>query len=165
MSVSKPAIARRKPDTRTSATDEFVERLAVAMEADGLPRIAGRIFGLLLLSEEPLSLDTIAERIGASKASASVNTRLLEHRGLIEQIGLPGDRRDYYQSVSNLFVRTMEQRLAKWERFHAIMNDGIEKLDVSSPIRSRMKNFESEYASVHEVLKAALLRCQARRQR
>lgn len=135
------------------------------MEADGLPRIAGRTFGLLLLSEEPLSLDTIAERIGASKASASVNTRLLEHRGLIEQIGIPGDRRDYYQSVSNLFVRTMEQRLAKWERFHAIMNDGIDKLDVSPPIRARMKNFESEYASVHEVLTAALQKCQARRHR
>ncbi|HUQ46907.1 MAG TPA: MarR family transcriptional regulator [Gemmatimonadaceae bacterium] len=165
MPVLKPAIARRKPDAKTSPADEFVERLAVSMEAEGLPRIAGRIFGLLLLSEEPLSLDAIAERLGASKASASVNTRLLEHRGLIEQIGLPGDRRDYYQSVSNLFVRTMEQRLAKWERFHSIMNDGIAQLEVSPVIRSRMKNFENEFASVHEVLKAALLKCQARRHR
>jgi DNA-binding transcriptional regulator GbsR (MarR family) len=163
MPVSRPSIAGRKPDTRTSPADDFVERLAVAMEADGLPRIAGRTFGLLLLSEEPLSLDTIADRIGASKASASVNTRLLEHRGLIEQVGMPGDRRDYYQSVSNLFVRTMEQRLAKWEKFHAILHDGVETLEVSPGIRSRMKNFESEYASVHEVLKAALQRCQAKR--
>lgn len=161
----KPSIVRRKPDTRTSPADEYVERLAVAMEADGLPRIAGRIFGLLLLSEEPLSLDAIAERIGASKASASVNTRLLEHHGVIEQVGRPGDRRDYYQSVSNLFVRTMERRLAKWERFHAIMNEGVETLDLSPVIRSRMKNFESEYASVHDVLKIALQRCQARRHR
>jgi DNA-binding transcriptional regulator GbsR (MarR family) len=165
MPVLRPSIVRHKTDTRTTPSDEFVERLAVAMEADGLPRIAGRIFGLLLLSEEPLSLDTIAERIGASKASASVNTRLLEHRGLIEQIGLPGDRRDYYQSVSNLFVRTMEQRLAKWERFHAIMTDGVEMLDLSPGIRSRMKNFKSEYESVHEVLTAALQRCLARSHR
>lgn len=163
MPVLRPAIARRKPDSKTSLPDEFVERLAVAMEADGLPRIAGRIFGLLLLSEEALSLDTIAESIGASKASASVNTRLLEHRGLIEQISLQGDRRDYYRSVSNLFVRTMEQRLAKWQRFHEIVNDGIENLDVSPVIRARMKNFESEYEGVREVLTAALQRCQARR--
>src|SRR5665647_1850318 len=145
MPVPRPAIARRKPDSKTALFDEFVERLAVAMEADGLPRIAGRIFALLLLNEEALSLDGIAESIGASKASASVNTRLLEQRGLIERLSLQGDRRDYYRSVSNLFVRTMEQRLAKWQRFHAIVDDGLENLDVSPTIRARLKNFETEY--------------------
>jgi DNA-binding transcriptional regulator GbsR (MarR family) len=165
MPVLRPAIARRKPENKASAPDEFVERLAVAMEADGLPRIAGRIFGLLLLSEQALSLDTISESIGASKASASVNTRLLEQRGLIERVSHQGDRRDYYRSVSNLFVRTMEQRLAKWQRFHEIVNDGIENLDVSPVIRARMKSFESEYEGVREVLTAALQRCLAKRAR
>jgi DNA-binding transcriptional regulator GbsR (MarR family) len=165
MPVLKPSNARRKSEAKASPPDEFVERLAVAMEADGLPRIAGRIFGLLLLSEDALSLDTIAESIGASKASASVNTRLLEQRGLIERMSLQGDRRDYYRSVSNLFVRTMEQRLAKWQRFHEIVNDGIENLDVSPVIRARMKSFENEYESVREVLTAALQRCLAKRPR
>lgn len=165
MSVLRPTIARRRPDSKTSQLDEFVERLAVAMEADGLPRIAGRVFALLLLSEDALSLDHISESIGASKASASVNTRLLEQRGLIERVSLQGDRRDYYRAVSNLFVRTMEQRLAKWQRFHAIVNDGIEQLDVSPAIRSRLKNFENEYESVREVLTAALQRCQMRRRK
>jgi len=165
MAVSRPAIARRKPDPKATAADEFVERMAVAMEADGLSRIAGRIFALLLLSEAAISLDVIAESTGASKASASVNTRVLEQRGLIERVSLQGDRRDYYRSVSNLFVRTMEQRLAKWQRFHEIMNDGIERLDVSPTIRGRLKNFETEYESVREVLTAALQRCQMRRPR
>lgn len=161
----KPTIARRSSETKASPPDEFVERIAVAMEADGLPRIAGRVFGLLLLNEEALSLDSIGESIGASKASASVNTRLLEQRGLIERVSLQGDRRDYYRAVSNLFVRTMEQRLAKWQRFHAIVNDGIESLDLSPVVRARMKNFESEYESVREVLTAALQRCLAKGQR
>ena len=165
MAVLKPSIARRKPEPKAAAADEFVERLAVAMEADGLPRIAGRIFALLLLSEDAISLDVIVKSTGASKASASVNTRLLEQRGLIERVSLQGDRRDYYRSVSNLFVRTMEQRLSKWQRFHEIMNDGIERLDLSPTIRGRLKNFETEYESVREVLTAALQRCQMRRPR
>jgi DNA-binding transcriptional regulator GbsR (MarR family) len=165
MAVLRPAISRRKPDAKSAHFDEFVERLALAMEADGLPRIAGRVFALLLLSEDVLSLDHIAESIGASKASASVNTRLLEQRGLIERVSLQGDRRDYYRTVTHLFVRTMEQRLAKWQRFHAIVNDGIENLDVSPAVRGRLKNFENEYESVREVLTAALQRCQARRRR
>lgn len=165
MSAPKHFNASRKPDPKATAADEFVERLAVAMEADGLPRIAGRIFALLLLSEEAISLDVIAESTGASKASASVNTRLLEQRGLIERVSLQGDRRDYYRTVANLFARTMEQRLAKWQRFHAIVNDGIERLDVSPTIMGRLKNFEREYESVREVLTAALQRCQMRRPR
>ncbi len=166
MAVIRPAIARRKPDAKsTAALDEFVERLAVAMEGDGLPRIAGRIFALLLLSEEALSLDGIALSTAASKASASVNTRLLEQRGLIERVSLQGDRRDYYRSVSDLLVRTMEQRLAKWQRFHEIVDDGIERLEVSPVIRARLRNFENEYEGGREVLTAALQRCQARRRR
>ena len=39
-----------------SQTGNFVERMGVALESDGLPRIAGRIFGLLLVSEDARSL-------------------------------------------------------------------------------------------------------------
>jgi Predicted transcriptional regulators len=166
MPALKPSAIRRKPDSRTSvALDEFVERLALSLESDGLPRIAGRIFALLLLCEQAMSLDAITLSIGASKASASVNTRLLEQRGLIERVSLQGDRRDYYRSVPDLFVRTMEQRLARWQRFHEIVDDGIEGLEVSPTIRARLRNFKTEYESVNEVLKAALERCQHRKHR
>jgi hypothetical protein len=59
----------------------------------------------------------------------------------------------------------MEQRLAKWQRFHQIVNDGIENLELSPVIRARMKSFESEYEGVREVLTAALQRCLAKRPR
>ena len=81
-------------DTRTA---HFVERMGLALEADGLPRIAGRIFGLLLVSEEPRSLDELAAELRVSKASVSTNARLLEHRGVLEQVSRPADRRDYYR--------------------------------------------------------------------
>jgi DNA-binding transcriptional regulator GbsR (MarR family) len=166
MPALKPSTARRKPDSRPSAgLDEFVERLALSLESDGLPRIAGRIFALLLLCEQAMSLDAITASIGASKGSASVNTRLLEQRGLIERVSHQGDRRDYYRSVPDLFVRTMEQRLARWQRFHEIVDDGIEDLEVSPAIRARLRNFKMEYESVKEVLTAALQRCQHRKHR
>jgi DNA-binding transcriptional regulator GbsR (MarR family) len=166
MPALRPSIVRRKPDSRTSAAlDEFVEKLALSLESDGLPRIAGRIFALLLLCEQAMSLDAIALSIGASKASASVNTRLLEQRGLIERVSHQGDRRDYYRSVPDLFVRTMEQRLARWQRFHEIVEDGIEDLEVSPAIRARLRNFKTEYESVREVMTAALQRCQLRKHR
>src|SRR6478672_5479081 len=112
--TNRPAPRIRRSATARNARKDFVERLAVAHEADTLPRIAGRIFGLLLICEREMSLDELAKELGASKGSASVNTRLLEQRGFVERISRPADRRDYYRIMPDLFERTMEQRLAKW---------------------------------------------------
>src|SRR5690349_958050 len=102
MSTAKPVAAPRKRP-KPGPSDEFVERLAMALETDGFPTIAGRIFGLLLITDGDLSLDRITDAVGASKASVSVNTRMLEDKGLIERACIPGDRRDYYRSAPDLF--------------------------------------------------------------
>lgn len=97
---------------------EFVERMGRLLEVDGLSRIAGRLFGALLLASSEESLDDLAAHLNVSKASVSVNARLLEQRGLIELASRPGDRRDFYRMTPDLFRRSMEHRLAKWRSFH-----------------------------------------------
>ena len=98
-----PDTAGRTMDPRTS---RFTDRLAMLFENDGQPPIAGRIFGLLLLSDDALSLDELAEALGVSKASASTNARLLAQLGVVEQVRRPGSRRDYYRMVPDLFERS-----------------------------------------------------------
>jgi DNA-binding transcriptional regulator GbsR (MarR family) len=167
MTTNRPTIAHRRRSTvdiRNSRKD-FVERLAVAHEGDGLPRIAGRIFGLLLLCEREMSLDEITEELGASKGSASVNTRLLEQRGFIERISKPGDRRDYYRIMPDLFERTMEQRLTRWHHFHEIVSYGLAELDLSPTVRNRMMDFETAYENVRDVIETTLGKWHARRKR
>lgn len=159
-------VQHRPPPARARCTrKDFVERFAVAKEADGLPRIAGRIFGLLLTAEHDLSLDEIARELGASKGSASVNTRLLEQRGFIERVSKPGDRRDYYRIMPDLFERTMEQRLTRWHRFHEIVSYGLVELDLSPTVRNRLMDFETAYENVRDVIEAALGKWHARRKR
>lgn len=158
--------SRRQGSARAKATrKDFVERFAVAQEGDGLPRIAGRIFGLLLTGERELSLDEIATELGASKGSASVNTRLLEQRGYIERISHPGDRRDYYRIMPDLFERTMEQRLARWHRLNEVVNYGLTAADLSPAVRGRLKDFEAAQQNVREILEAALAKWHTRRRR
>src|SRR5437870_2290503 len=50
----------------------FVDRMGEIAERDGLSRIAGRLFGALLISPAPRSLDDLAEQLGVSKASAAM---------------------------------------------------------------------------------------------
>jgi DNA-binding transcriptional regulator GbsR (MarR family) len=164
---SRPsAAARRQTNTRGKATrKDFVERFAVAQEGDGLPRIAGRIFGLLLTGERELSLDEITKELGASKGSASVNTRLLEERGIIERVSHSGDRRDYYRIMPDLFERMMEMRLAKWHRSHDAVLYGLTASDVSPAARGRLKEFEAAQNNVREVIETALSKLRTRRRR
>jgi DNA-binding transcriptional regulator GbsR (MarR family) len=57
---------------------------------------------LLYLSAQPLSLDDIVQMLGVSKASASTATRQLSAWGLIRQVWVPGERRDYFEVVEDL---------------------------------------------------------------
>lgn len=80
---------------------EFIEQFGLMSKEDGLPRIAGRIYGLLLLQEKPLCLDEMADLLQVSKASVSTNARRLERMGVVERTGKPGDRRDYYRASAD----------------------------------------------------------------
>ncbi len=147
-------------------TGNFVERMALALESDGLPRIAGRIFGLLLVSEDARSLDDLAVELRVSKGSVSTNTRLLEQRGILERICRPADRRDYYRVPPDLFTHTMTQRLARWQRFH----EAIGAARTSLPIRSRkvlqrLEEYEAASAYLSRIIGDALDHWRATRER
>lgn len=107
----------------------FLDQMGSAAENDGFPRIAGRLFGALLLSEEPCSLDALAERLGASKASVSTDARRLLERGIAERHTRPGDRRDYYQLAPDFLDRLVRHRLARWSTLQHLAGE----LRASSP--------------------------------
>lgn len=135
---------------------EFVERIGLMMEAEGMPRIAGRIFAYLIIHEGSFSLDELADRLQVSKASVSTNARQLEQMGVLERVSVPGDRRDYYRMDENAWERMLEvaqrrwelvrtqltvtaaglpeemetgrRRLIKAEQFHLLMIDGVDRM-------------------------------------
>ena len=71
--VPSPAIAK------------FVDRLGLAAEAEGLPRIAGRIMAFLLADGAAHNAADLAALLHVSRGSISTNTRLLERLGIIER--------------------------------------------------------------------------------
>lgn len=60
------------------------------------------MFGLLLASNEPLSLDDMAEILGISKSGASVAARDLERVGVVHRLGTPGSRRVLYEAADQM---------------------------------------------------------------
>lgn len=124
------------------ANEQFIERMGLILEADGAPRIAGRMLGLLLLEPGECSLDEIAERLQVSKGSVSTNARLLETFGAIEKVSRPGDRRDYYRIADNMHLRIVERRLERMRQVRDLLADAQQTVVSDEPaVFERLRSF------------------------
>jgi len=77
----------------TADDNRFIAAMGAMMERWGLPQATGRLYGYLLLSNEPVDLDTMVLDLGSSKSGLSVAARQLESWFLIRRIPSPGSRR------------------------------------------------------------------------
>src|SRR5689334_17285580 len=109
-----------KPHKLTAGELELVERLARFYEAQGAPRIGGRVLGLLMLVEGPMSLDELATTLKASRASISTNVRQLAAAGMLDHHTFPGDRRDYYRFSDAAWEQRIHKGVAALRSFGAI---------------------------------------------
>ena len=98
-----------KPDAR----DRFVEAWGAMGSLWGINRSVARVHALLMASEEPLSLDEIADTLQMSKGNASMSLRDLRNFGVVRQVQVPADRRDFYVTepdVWTMFFRILRER-------------------------------------------------------
>ncbi|MEK9501876.1 GbsR/MarR family transcriptional regulator [Gaopeijia maritima] len=123
---------------------KLIERMGRYYEADGLPRIAGRLFGYLLLEDEARSLDEMAAALAVSKTSVSTNARLLEQTGLLERVTRPGDRKDYYQLAADQ-SRMIELKMQGMQEMQSILESAAAVADESGADPSVRKRIRSMY--------------------
>lgn len=120
---------------------QFIEAVGLSFEGVSLPRMAGRVFGWLLISNPPhQSPSELADVLQASKGSISTMTRLLVQLSLIERISLPGQRRDYFRIKPNAWAELSKQRLAQITAFRQLAEQGLKLLGQDDPLlRQRLE--------------------------
>ncbi len=157
-----PQATTAAPSALEAAEERFIEAMGLAHEEDRLPRIAGRIVGLLIVSPEPVRFDQLAERLQVSRGSISTNTRLLENMAVIQRVTRPGDRRDYFQITEEpgLLLRMVDryrsrQAIAEDMRQALAGGDGNDagELDV---VARRLDGFIHFYAVLAESVASVL---------
>jgi DNA-binding transcriptional regulator GbsR (MarR family) len=123
------------------AMDGVVEEFGLWFERSGLPRMAGRILGWLLVSDPPeQSLPDLAERLHASMGSVSTMTRMLEQIGLIERASVPGERRVRFRVRPHAFGRIWDDQLEKAQALQRIVDRALSQLDGTRPdLRDRLQ--------------------------
>jgi HTH-type transcriptional regulator, glycine betaine synthesis regulator len=68
----------------------------------GYPKSVGQIYGFLFFAHKPQSLDDIAGELGVSKASVSNGVRQLLAWGIVRQVWVQGDRREFIEVTGDV---------------------------------------------------------------
>lgn len=137
-------------DATQQAAVDFVEHMGRVAQGDGLPRIAGRIFGLLLLMDDPQTFAELAGKLQVSRGSISTNTRLLEQLGLIERIGRPGERQDYFQLRDDPYAHLLKGIVNRTERALEGISSARRNIAGGGATAERLRLLERFYGQLAE---------------
>ena len=152
-----PEIGDKNANSRQLASDlqivhdSMLDGLGQLADYFGFNKVMGQLYGSLLLSAEPLSLDDMMSRLGISKASVSTNMRSLEHMGMVRQVWVRGGggRRKYYQAetdfwqifsnfVSGRELRDVERALNVMEENRQRISSALVELPPDQQILARL---------------------------
>src|ERR671936_921673 len=99
MKISKADLARRLEEVE----DRFVDLWDNMSSLWGISPTMARIHGLLYITGAALSMDDIMARLAISRGNVSMNLSKLVEWGLVRRVHKRGDRREYYESLSDVW--------------------------------------------------------------
>lgn len=99
MKVAKAELPQRLQEVE----DQFVDLWDNMSSLWGISPTMARIHGLLYITGAALSMDDIMARLAISRGNVSMNLSKLVEWGLVRRVHKRGDRRDYYESLSDVW--------------------------------------------------------------
>lgn len=144
---------------RTTAI--FVDGVGAGAAPSGLvSQLQGRIFAVLYLSPEPMSLDDIAAALQQSKSNISTTMRGLVEWHLVRRVPVAGSRKDHYEAATD-FWRVMQEifeRRFRWmvrqiiatvdETRRVAATDGRRSKEATTFVESRLEHMNAFFATL-----------------
>lgn len=104
-----------------------VDAIAETMDLYGVTPSVGRLYGVLYLSEEPMTLNQMSNSLGMSKPSMSTGIHSLMDIEMVQKVWRKGERRDLYKAEKDFFVSFISFFCKKWDREVSTNLQAIEK--------------------------------------
>ena len=86
-----------------NAQDTFIRRWGEMGQTWGINRTMAEIHALLYITAQPLCTDDVMDRLHISRGNASMSLRALCDWGIIRRLHKRGERREYFESLSDVW--------------------------------------------------------------
>jgi len=96
----------------TAAEKRFVLHWGEMGTRWGINRTVAQVHALLFLAPEPLHAEQIQETLGVARSNVSTSLKELQGWGIVRMVHLPGDRRDHFESLKDV-----------WEMFRIVIEE------------------------------------------
>jgi len=142
----------------------FIEQAADVLEEQGLPHMAGRVIGALLVCVPPyLSLEELGQMLQASRGAISMATQLLLRLGFAERRSLPGERKHFIELRPGFMERSLAD-LAQIEKHQELIRNGIALMrDEPTQAKARLIELKAYVDFLAEELPGMAARWERRR--
>lgn len=102
----------------------------------GVNRTVAQIHALLFIAGRPLNADDITETLGVARSNVSMSLRELSNWNLIRTAPLLGDRRDHYETITDVWelFRTVvrERKMREFDPTISVLRDCLASDDFKS---------------------------------
>ncbi len=78
----------------------------------GINRTVAQVHALLFLSPKPLNAEQLQAALGVARSNISNSLKELQGWGIVRLVHLPGDRRDHFESLKDV-----------WEMFRVVLDE------------------------------------------
>jgi len=93
--------------------DEIIDSFEHSAEIYGLNRSYGRLYGILFLSGEPVSLDELVEESGYAKSTVSTAMKQMEQLHLVYRRSVSGEGKKAFYEAESHFWRVVQEFLRR----------------------------------------------------
>lgn len=138
----------------------------------GLNRTVAQIHALLYLSPKPLNAEEISAVLGVSRSNVSTSLKELQTWGIVRVVHIPGDRRDYYETISDVWemfkIILSERKRRELDPTLALLRSSVEELEKSSldeSVKGRVleiadffESIDGAYQKLHKMPTGAIRR-------
>ena len=102
--VRTPASPRTETEQKLmTAQDLFIRRWGEMGATWGINRTQAEIHALCYITAQPVCTDDVMERLNISRGNASMSLRALCDWGIIRRLHKRGERREYFESLSDVW--------------------------------------------------------------
>ena len=124
----------------------------------GINRSMARIHAFILLSAEPVDLDTVAGGLSISRGNASMSLKELRNWGIITRVHVPGDRRDFYVAEPKAWSMIFKIAIERKKREFDPALDALRRLlqgagkKKNREVRARLSELEATLSTMDRIL-------------